>query len=276
MIVFTKARRITELLHAALTRQEPELAARVANYRAGFLAEERREIEARLFAGELQGVIATSALELGIDIGGLDACVLVGYPGSVLGLQQRSGRAGRGERESLTALVALPDALDQYLLEHPEPLLAGAAERAVLDPGNPEVARRQLVCAAAELPLRPSPEKTYLGRHGAVLRELVAAHELRRSTAPASCSRRRNRSVASICGERGGDRIVVRKRPADRHDRRGAVPRMPSGSDLSTPAGSGGSSLSGERTVVVRRAEVDYFTGARRGRPRSSSCSRRG
>ncbi len=268
VIVFTKARRITELFHAALTRQEPELAARVANYRAGFLAEERREIEARLFAGELQGVIATSALELGIDIGGLDACVLVGYPGSVLGLQQRSGRAGRGERESLTALVALPDALDQYLLEHPEPLLAGAAERAVLDPGNPEVARRQLVCAAAELPLRPAAEAAYLGRHGAVLQELVAAHELR-----------------EIDGT--GELLAAAKRPQRGIDLRGAgegyrIVELGSGRPVGTIDGvrifhechPGAIYLHGgrqwrveelrpeERTVVVRRAEVDYFTSA--------------
>lgn len=153
-IVFTKARRITELLYSWLRRQDRELARRVASYRSGFLPEERRGIERRLFAGELDGVISTSALEMGIDVGGLDACVLVGYPGSVMATWQRSGRAGRGGRESLTALVALPDALDQYFLEHPEQLLERPCERLIVDPGNDQVAREHLACAAAELPLR--------------------------------------------------------------------------------------------------------------------------
>ncbi len=94
-IVFTKARRITELLYSWLRRQEPGLASRVASYRAGFLAEERRRIERALFDGRLDGVISTSALEMGIDVGGLDACILVGYPGSMMATWQRSGRVGR-------------------------------------------------------------------------------------------------------------------------------------------------------------------------------------
>ena len=113
-------------------------------YRAGFLPEERREIEATLLSGELDGVISTSALELGIDIGGLDACILVGYPGSMMATWQRSGRVGRGGRESLTALVALPDALDQYLLDHPDELLDRPCEPLVFDPGNEPVARAHL------------------------------------------------------------------------------------------------------------------------------------
>ena len=154
-IVFTKARRITELLYSWLRRQDPELARRVASYRSGFLPEERRSIEERLFAGQLDGVISTSALEMGIDVGGLDACILVGYPGSVMATWQRSGRAGRGGRESLTALVAMPDALDQYFLDHPAELLERPCERLIVDPANEPVARAHLVCAAAELPLTP-------------------------------------------------------------------------------------------------------------------------
>jgi DEAD/DEAH box helicase domain-containing protein len=156
-IVFTKARRITELLYSWLRGQHPELAKKVASYRSGFLPEERRKIEARLFSGELEGVISTSALEMGIDVGGLDACILVGYPGSVMATWQRSGRAGRSGKESLTALVALPDALDQYFLDHPQALLDRPCERLIVDPDNPQVARAHLVCAAAELPL-PGPK----------------------------------------------------------------------------------------------------------------------
>src|SRR5690606_28790107 len=105
-IVFTKARRITELLWTWLERRDRELAARVRSYRAGFLPAGRRDSERRLFAGELDGVISTSALEMGIDVGGLDACVLVGYPGSVMATWQRSGRVGRSGRDSVTVLLA--------------------------------------------------------------------------------------------------------------------------------------------------------------------------
>ncbi len=152
-IVFTKARRVAELLSTWLARQAPEHAARVAAYRAGYLPEERRDIEARLFRGSLQAVIATSALELGIDVGGLDVCVLVGYPGSRISTWQRLGRVGRQDREALVVLVALPDALDQYIVSHPQTLFDGAFEHAVLDPWNPLVSGAHLVCAAAERPL---------------------------------------------------------------------------------------------------------------------------
>lgn len=153
-IAFTKARRITELLHTWLVRQAPQLASKVAPYRAGYLPEERRRIEARLFQGELLGVLTTSALELGIDVGGLDVCVLVGYPGSRMSSWQRIGRVGRQDREALVVLIAMPDALDQYLMAHPEAFFEGSFERAVLDPWNPIVAAQHLVCAAAEDPLR--------------------------------------------------------------------------------------------------------------------------
>ena len=135
-IVFTKARRITELLYSWLRRQEPALAKRVASYRAGFLVEERRSIERALFEGRLDGVISTSALEMGIDVGGLDACILVGYPGSMMATWQRSGRVGRDGRESITAMVAMPDALDQYFLDHPQEFLERPCERLIVDPVN--------------------------------------------------------------------------------------------------------------------------------------------
>jgi DEAD/DEAH box helicase domain-containing protein len=172
-IVFTKARRITELMHSWLRRQEPGLASRVASYRAGFLPEERREIERALFTGTLDGVISTSALEMGIDVGGLDACILVGYPGSMMATWQRSGRVGRDGRESITAMVAMPDALDQYFLDHPEQFLERPCERLVVDPGNQPVARGHLLCAAAEMPLHPRQDRAYLDRHAGTLDGLL-------------------------------------------------------------------------------------------------------
>src|SRR5215203_3658591 len=164
-IVFTKARRITELLYSWLRRQEPELARRVASYRAGFLAEERRHIERSLFEGKLDGVISTSALEMGIDVGGLDACIMVGYPGSMMATWQRSGRVGRDGRESITAMVALPDALDQYFLDHPQELIGRPCERLIVDPENDPVSRAHLVCAASEMPLCRQDDHPYMDRH---------------------------------------------------------------------------------------------------------------
>ncbi len=152
-IAFTKARVITELMHTWVTEAEPELAPVVSSYRAGFLPQERREIEARLFSGELRGVISTSALEMGIDVGGLDVCILVGYPGSQVATWQRGGRVGRN-RSAVIALVAQPDALDQYLVTHPKVFFERGFEHAVTDPHNREVAGLHLSCAAAELPLR--------------------------------------------------------------------------------------------------------------------------
>ncbi len=153
-IVFTRARKITELIHTWAMDEDPDLRHRISSYRAGFLPEERREIESRLASGELQGVISTSALEMGIDIGGLDVCILVGYPGTVTNTWQRGGRVGRSDRESIIILTAGPDALDQYFMRYPSDFFDRSFEAAVVDPQNREVLRAHLPCAAAELPLR--------------------------------------------------------------------------------------------------------------------------
>jgi DEAD/DEAH box helicase domain-containing protein len=179
-IAFTKARRITELLHQWLVKEAPELANKVAPYRAGYLPEERRAIEKKLFTGQLLAVLSTSALELGIDVGGLDVCVLVGYPGSRTSTWQRLGRVGREGNDALMVLIAMPDALDQYLVAHPDMLFDGAFERAVLDPWNPAVAGAHLVCAAAEEPLTAAEVARFgvLGR--TIVDELVASGRLAR------------------------------------------------------------------------------------------------
>ena len=162
-IAFTKARKITELLHSWLLQASSRYAGRVSAYRSGYLPEERREIERRLFDGSLNGVISTSALELGVDIGGLDVCLLVGYPGSVVSTWQRIGRVGREDRPSLTVLIAMPDALDQYFMTHPEELLQRGFEEVVFDPNNPVIARAHLLCAGAELPLHPTRDRETYG-----------------------------------------------------------------------------------------------------------------
>ncbi len=153
-IAFTQSRKITELIfrHARteLTKDAPEVADRISPYRAGYLPQERRAIERRLFSGDLIGVVSTSALELGIDVGTLEAALLVGYPGTIASLWQRAGRAGRGSGEALVVLVALEDALDQYLMRNPAYLFDRPCEHAVIDPENPFILARHLRCAAAE------------------------------------------------------------------------------------------------------------------------------
>ena len=155
VIAFTKARKITELMAMWAQEQAPRLAERIRAYRAGYMPEERRAIEAGLFQEELWGVISTSALELGIDVGGLDACILVGYPGSITSTWQRGGRVGRGSREALIVLVGLPDALDQYFLRHPDQFFSRGFEPAIVDPANRQILQAHLTAAAAELPLSP-------------------------------------------------------------------------------------------------------------------------
>lgn len=154
-IVFAKARKIAELIYMWAKEIDQELATGIKPYRAGYLPKERREIEQGLFTERLSGVVATSALELGIDVGGLDACILVGYPGSIASTWQRGGRVGRGKREALIVLIALPDALDQYFLRHPEDFFSRSFEAAIIDPLNSRILADHLVCAADELPLRP-------------------------------------------------------------------------------------------------------------------------
>jgi len=171
-IVFTKARKITELLHSWLLQTSSRYGRRVSAYRSGYLPEERRDIERRLFDGSLQGVISTSALELGVDIGGLDVCILVGYPGSVVSTWQRIGRVGREDRPSLTVLIAMPDALDQYFMAHPEDLLRRGFEEVVFDPHNPVIGRAHLLCAGAELPLEAPGDREAYGPTFALVHEM--------------------------------------------------------------------------------------------------------
>ncbi|MGE4299727.1 MAG: DEAD/DEAH box helicase [Desulfovibrionaceae bacterium] len=152
-IVYTQSRKMTELVSLWASQRSGPYRDRISAYRAGFLPEERREIEARMASGDLLAVISTSALELGIDIGGLDLCILVGYPGTVMQTLQRGGRVGRAMQESAVVLVAGEDALDQYFMRNPNDFFERPPECAVCNPANPVILGRHLECAAAELPL---------------------------------------------------------------------------------------------------------------------------
>jgi DEAD/DEAH box helicase domain-containing protein len=161
-ITFTKARVVAELIlnyaRQALERTDPELKTRIASYRAGYLPEQRRQIEQALYQGQLIGVTATSALELGVDVGGLDATVSVGYPGTVASLWQQAGRAGRKNNSSLAILVGLDNPLDQYFMRHPDQLFGRPHEHALIDPNNPYILEQHLPCAAHEHPLTVDDE----------------------------------------------------------------------------------------------------------------------
>ena len=182
-IAFTPARKMTELVFRyarfELEERAPELAARIGPYRAGYLPEERRAIEQRLFHGDLLGVVSTSALELGIDVGGLDAALLVGFPGTIASTWQRAGRAGRGADDALIVLLALEDALDQYLMRYPDYLFERAVERAVIDPENPYILAGHLRCAAAEVPLGTNDAEVFGSRMPGIAQLLEEHGDLR-------------------------------------------------------------------------------------------------
>jgi len=178
-IVFGKARVVVELIHKYATERlaagpgGADLAGRIRPYRGGYLPSERRQIEKKLFAGELLAVTATNALELGIDVGALDAAIIVGFPGTICSTWQQAGRAGRTSRESLVILVGYNEPIDQYLMRHPEYLFGASHEHGVIDPANPHILSAQLACACFEKPLTDDDEQYFGPLAGQVARMLT-------------------------------------------------------------------------------------------------------
>lgn len=171
-IVYCRSRRMTELIGMWAGNRAGRWSSRISAYRAGFLPEERREIESRMASGDLLAVVSTSALELGIDIGNLDLCILVGYPGTIMSTLQRGGRVGRKGQDSAVILLAGEDALDQFFIHHPDEFFSRPPERAVLNPANEVLLARHLECAAAEFPLRAGEELIRSEAAQQALREL--------------------------------------------------------------------------------------------------------
>ncbi|HEY2763239.1 MAG TPA: DEAD/DEAH box helicase [Pseudonocardiaceae bacterium] len=215
-LVFVRSRRGAELTALSARRTlvaaaADDLAPRVAAYRAGYLPEERRALETALDSGELLGVASTNALELGVDVAGLDAVVLAGYPGTRASFWQQAGRAGRAGAGALVVFVARDDPLDTYLVHHGAALLGAPVEATVLDPANPYVLRPQLACAAAELPLTEACADELGGEPArAVLADLVAEGVLRRRPGGWfwATPRRRPHAEVDIRGS-GGQQVAV-------------------------------------------------------------------
>ena len=178
-LAFTRSRQGVERMYKSCREllRDRNLSPAICSYRSGYFDREREEIERKMNSGELRGVISTNALELGIDIGGLDACILDGYPGTVMSARQQAGRAGRSGNESLVVLVAGTNALDQYYMRNPADFFARSSENAVLNPKNPYILAGHLLCAAKEIPLRTSDEK-YFGKGYPRVVELLEAEGL--------------------------------------------------------------------------------------------------
>jgi DEAD/DEAH box helicase domain-containing protein len=222
-IAFVRTRLAAELLFKGVRDRLRPISRRLSQsvhaYRGGYLPDERREIERRLVEREILGVASTNALELGIDIGSLDACILVGYPGTVASTWQMSGRAGRGEEEALVFLVGQNTPMDQYLMVHNDYLFEQSPEQAVVDPNNPHITIGHLRCATYELPLADEEMADFGPYSDIVLGLLEEERQVRHngehwywasSDYPAAEVNLRNISgpVYTIQDERDGERVI--------------------------------------------------------------------
>ncbi len=205
-VAFVGSRRGAELISVItqerLAEVDRSLARRVAAYRGGYLPEERRALERALHSGDLLGLAATTALELGVDVSGLDAVLICGYPGTRASLWQQAGRAGRSGQGALAVMVARDDPLDTYLVHHPEAIFDQPVESTVLDPDNPYVLAPHLCAAAAELPLTEEDLALFGPATRELLPQLEAAKLLRRRAHGWHWTRRE--PAADLADIRGG------------------------------------------------------------------------
>ncbi len=273
VLAFTRARKIAELLlryaRSRLDGPHRSLGKRIAAYRAGYTPEDRRAIERKLFDGELLGVVSTNALELGVDIGGLDVTILNGYPGTVASTWQQWGRAGRGQLPSAGFLVALDDPMDQYWMRHPAEFFTRSHEQARVALANRYILADHLLCAAFERPLEPEEMVRWFGDPALdVAQDLLARGDLAarggRAFVPGDRYPAQEVSIRATGGEavelrtedgRLVERVPLNRVPFEIHP--GAVYLHQGESylvlDLNLL----------ERTAIARLADVQYYTQAR-------------
>jgi DEAD/DEAH box helicase domain-containing protein len=212
-LAFVRSRRGAESValqaRNALASVDDALVRRVAPYRGGYLPEDRRELEQQLRRGDLLAVAATNALELGIDIDGLDAVVMAGFPGTRASMWQQIGRSGREGQGGLGVLVARDDPLDTYLVNHPEALLGAAVEATVFDPGNPYVLAPHLCAAAQEIPLCDADLELFDGDAAAVVASLEEAGYLRRRSRGWFWTRRERAADLADIRSSGGNPVRI-------------------------------------------------------------------
>lgn len=212
-VAFVRSRRGAELIaliaQERLAEVDRSLPGRVAAYRGGYLPEERRALERALHNGDLLGLAATTALELGVDVSGLDAVVIAGYPGTRASLWQQAGRAGRSGQGALAVLVARDDPLDTYLVHHPEALFDQPVESTVLDPDNPYVLAPHLCAAAAELPLTESDFVLFGPAADGLMPQLEAANLLRRRARAWHWTRRERAADLTDIRGQGGPPVQI-------------------------------------------------------------------
>ncbi|MEU9111168.1 DEAD/DEAH box helicase [Streptomyces sp. NPDC048483] len=212
-VAFVRSRRGAELIsliaQERLAEVDRSLPARVAAYRGGYLPEERRALERALHNGDLLGLAATTALELGVDVSGLDAVVIAGYPGTRASLWQQAGRAGRAGQGALAVLVARDDPLDTYLVHHPEALFDQPVESTVLDPDNPYVLAPHLCAAASELPLTEADFPLFGPATAGLLPQLESAALLRRRATSWYWTRRERAADLTDIRGQGGSPVQI-------------------------------------------------------------------
>lgn len=212
-VAFVRSRRGAELIaviaQERLAEVDRSLPRRVAAYRGGYLPEERRALERALHSGELLGLAATTALELGVDVSGLDAVLITGYPGTRASLWQQAGRAGRSGQGALAVLIARDDPLDTYLVHHPEALFRQPVEATVLDPDNPYVLAPHLCAAAAEIPLTEADLALFGPAAAELVPQLVAAKLLRRRATAWHWTRRERASDLTDIRGGGGSPVQI-------------------------------------------------------------------
>ena len=269
-LCFTISRKMAELIamwaKRELNEHNPQLVNRITAYRSGYLASERRKIENGLKTGNLVGVTCTNALELGMDIGSLDGVIISGYPGTMISTWQQAGRAGRGENESMVVMVAFENALDQYLMKHPEFLFHKSHENAVIDLHNKKITHGHLLCATKELPLTVDDFEKYFDADFDALEDLRQQGLLKETGAGLLYTGRQEPAMNISLDQISSDNFKVfhDKHLMETMDRQHAYSEAHEGAVLINQGETYtvDSFNLAKRTINVKKMDVDYHTQA--------------